>query len=85
MSPHTLTALEWSNTALSAAGAWLVGGRSRRQAHAGFWLFMAANADMAAWSTSLGHWGILTTQLFFVVTSMRGIASTRRRAADDAP
>ncbi len=69
--------LEWGATLVSLAGAWLTASSSQRSRKLGFGAFLVSNVMWAVWGATMGVWGLVTMQVLFLGTSVRGLISNR--------
>lgn len=84
MSPWLITVLEWTATALSLVGAWLLATHSRFS-RIGWFAFLAANFASIAFAIGIERHGLLLQQIGFTGSSLLGIARTRIRPSTGAP
>jgi drug/metabolite transporter (DMT)-like permease len=65
--------VQWFATAVSILGSFWLGNRDRRHRHWGFAILLASNVLWGWWSVDTQAWGLLTTQIVYVVLNVRGL------------
>jgi hypothetical protein len=66
--------------AVTLIAAWLVGSRSRRRRHVGFWVFLGSNVLWVIWALQARAWALLALQVGLAFMNIRG----ERRNDDSA-
>ncbi len=70
------TILQYAGCSLALLGAWLVGSRHRAQRRRGFVVWVASNLVLLVWSIVMWLPGMGCMYLAFLITSIRGWASS---------
>jgi hypothetical protein len=65
-------ALQWPAMAVTLIAAWLVGSKSRRRRHAGFWIFLVSNLLWVVWAIHTRAWALLALQVGLAFMNIRG-------------
>jgi uncharacterized membrane protein len=76
----TLDAIQWLTFALSAPGSFLATAHDLRYRFASFVLYLASNIVLATWGALTGNYGIMATQLVFLISTLIGLRKTWKPA-----
>lgn len=74
---HYLSYLDWPAMITALAGSWLVGSQTVTSRWRGFALYLVSNGLWAVWGVYNHAWALLIMQVFFTVTSIRGLMNAR--------
>lgn len=72
-----LDLLQWPALVLSLTGAWFVSGATAHMRIIGFALFLGSNVLWLLWAGGASAWAVVIANLFYLFTSIRGIAANR--------
>lgn len=79
-SAQWLDLLQWPAMVVTLTAAWLVGSKSRRRRHAGFWVFLGSNVLWVIWAIQARAWALLALQLGLAVMNIRGERRNERES-----
>lgn len=70
--------MQWPALMFSVVGSWYLSDKTARHRSIGFFLFLLANFCWIAWGcVTPNAYGLILTQMYYIVTSFRGIRNNQ--------